>query len=298
VLLRLPPVGLRRGETRFLYGRLRARNFGARPVLQQVGVQCDRGNWFATIENNRGARRRYRAGAGVLTLGVRGIFTAPNDGTYRCRLWARSSGERVHALPGETFLEMGRRDAPGASMAMQAACSRDGTRSLARCVYLVPASAEAGGFPERAAVLDLPLDTSGGTRTITAIADLQLTSCYRGTRSFPLRVGRFGGGEGSVAVVESRIDVVQYDLLGRAGTCTPRFNSDRDRRVRATIPHDTHHHKVHLRASFVPDEGVLCASRLLARVIVRAVAGDPIRVDGMSRRARAPVAQSTLIVLR
>lgn len=289
-LASLRPVHLDAGESRFVYGRLRARNTSARNVEQQVGVSCDGtpGGLIRTSRNNEGRDRRTSGGWGILVIDVRYLFTAPVSGTYVCALWGRSSAESLTALPHGTLIQMSREDDRGSKQWLQQPCDSRGRvaegpadRTGSRCEYLVHSRVKQRGtaYPDRgyALVEDLYV-ADPGARALQVIADLQLTTCYRGTNSCIDAVDRYGAPHGSRGVVDTRLEVYQLDAAGGTTLC----RATKPARLRRTVI-SAHAHHLKIRHQVVrsvrADAG--CTPRFMFRVYVRSVSGDPIKIVGM-----------------
>ncbi|HVL32172.1 MAG TPA: hypothetical protein VM600_01165, partial [Actinomycetota bacterium] len=163
--------------------------------------------------------------------------------------------------------------------------------------YVVP-RARGSAFPWKLTALEMPAFAADPAATsVTANADLQLSTCYRATASCIYAVDRFGGMTGSKAMVDSRLEVIQLDANGFAAGCGARTQwpaagsgSSPDRNyMRSTITRDVHHMKFRyqLRMPISSAEG--CTRTFLIRVVVRSVAGDPVKIAGSRLNSRGGV---------
>lgn len=280
------PLRLAAGEARLVRGRLAARNLAPRPEEQQLQIGCAAIGAPAdpavfTSRNNEG---RFRGRDGMLTVTAMYLFVAPLDGSYRCSLIGRSSGERVTAHPG-TSLSISREAEVSAAQWSYRTCDSKGgrvtpdevpLRASTGCGYLVPRAR--GGFAERAEVLASDrFIASEAARAIDVIADLQVTTCYQGTRSCAPEVSRYGGrSPHSSAKVRTRLDVVQLDLLGRP--CA-RTSYPRGARFGTTvISARAHHQKIGHRVVHPISSADGCTRRFHLGLVAIAAAGDPIKM--------------------
>lgn len=324
MLVGLPAVYLRAGENRLVHGRLRAQNRTRRNIGQLVGISCGAGT-VVTTRNNEGNDRRYREGPGVLAIRVRALLAADRSGWYSCSLWgaALHPGTVVALAPGGgTFVEMTRASLPGAVQRFEDRCAGSG---VSPGCYLVPSTTRQEGtsFPAATAVLEgarpaaEPASTADGAVnghgvqraleaaaagshegvlrelsrrappiSVTYIADLEVTTCYRNTGSCLDVVDRYAQGGGSV--VETQIEVLQGDLTARsageaagipAGSATGCPLRRRGPAVRTVITNDAHHQKIHRAFAVALDPASACGRDVVARLRVRAVSGNPIKIE-------------------
>lgn len=297
-LLDLPRVRLRPGETRLIRGRLRARNLTGHVIGQKVGVGCGgrAGGTVVTTRNNEGRLTRYREGLGVLTIEVRYLLRADRGGWYTCSLWgtALHRGSLVAlARGGRTSIEM--REQPEAWQHFEDKCASSGRERT--CVYLVPRSGGGAEYPAQAVVLDATLSRSIGigsdevvngdepARWLEYIADVEVTTCYRGTRSCVDRADRYG--RSARSVVETRAEIEARNRLDDAGPLGIPAGGPEDPcafRVlgparRTVITNGAHHRKIHhvLRVPLSADRR--CEQRIAVRLSVRVVSGNPIKIE-------------------
>lgn len=303
-LVRLSPVVLASGESRLLTGQLQARSSSSRNVEQQAGISCDgtTGGTVRTSRNNEGRDKRYSTGAGVLSISVRYLFTAPDAGTYTCRLWGLASNDSLTALGGKrTWLEISTTGERRAIQWTQGPCDSRGRVSKtsddlsdSECVYVVPARARQRGtrYPDRAyALVDSNARADLLARAIDVIGDVELTTCYSGTGSCLANVARYGTWR-APTVVETRLEVFQLDPLGHS--CGAVTYSGSRKFMRTNIGPDAHHFKVHHRVSHAVSVIPPCTGRALVRLAVRVISGSPVKIDGSTtvRNGRSALALS------
>lgn len=271
-------------ERRIITGRLTGLNREYVARLQQVMMLCDRVGTPASpsrvlsTKNHPGPAASR--GSGEVSIDVRYLFVAHAPGSFRCELWARGTGDRMVAVPARTYIEM---SAGNQSLAQQWSgppCDSNGAPApvhpvwWSACRYVVPGAQ--GGFRQTEAdiVNDLLL-ASRDAKAVEVFGDVQLTSCYQRTGQCIPQASRYGGrAPYSKAVVATRLEVYQLDHLG--GICSKTFDPPRGK-TKVTIPARTHHLKVHHRLVHRLDPA--CGRRLVARVIVTALDGDPVKID-------------------
>lgn len=286
------------GERRLVHGRLMARSTVAKVQEQQLGLLCkladapDAARMVLTSRNHPGPSSA--GGAGLVALDARYLFVAPATGSYRCSLWARGSGERIVALPRQTFMSISRTDEPLAQQWSGAPCASKGGRSdqpdqplraESACRYLVPGGR--GGFAATGTALTSDRFVADpAARSIEVFGDLQLTTCYRRTKSCAKEASRFGGrSPHSRAVVATRLEAIQLDVAGAAcARSTSPAGSSRKTIITSRAHHQKISHRLVHRVSTAPG----CTRRFLIRVVARAVSGDPVKiteiVDDKQRR--------------
>lgn len=318
-LLELPPIALDAGQSRLIRGRLEAASVTDSNQEQQVGVACDgtEGGVLRTSRNNEGLDHHYSTGDGVLDLDVRYLFTPVTAGSFICSLWGKSSGNALtaRAATGQTYLEV-IDPAPGASQWLAGPCDSRGTVSNtsdnaydSECVYLVPPTASQDGtsYPSQTHTLtQASLTADPAASAISLGLDLQLSTCYGGTGSCIVEVNQYGGDRrGGTSVVDSRADIVQLDATGQATACGARTfspalgegNSPSGAYRRTVIAGDTHHVKLRYVVTVPVSQAAGCTRTFLARLFVRSVSGDPVKLLGsrMSRSGAVTLAFSNAI---
>lgn len=285
-ILETRTVSLRAGERRIVHGRLTARSVSARPREQQIGVGCaqvgaTQKRTVLTSRNHTGPGSA--AGAGILTLDAYYLFVAPADGRYRCGLWARSSGDRMTAIPRDTYLTISRADESGAQQWSMRPCDSEGgevtpdapVRTSTGCIYLVPRGR--GGFPASGSMLTSDrFIADPHARAIEVVTGLQLTTCYRDTKSCAPEAHRYGGrSPHSVSEVHTRLEALQLDVAGRV--CATNASPARGRKT-TIITARAHHQKITHRLVAPVSRAPGCTGRFLIRVVTRAASGDPVKI--------------------
>ena len=295
-LVSTPPFYLDAGESRLVYGRLRARNGSHRSAEQQVGLGCDGtlGGVIRTSRNNEGRDRRYPDGWGTMTIDARYLFTAVTPGTYICSLWGKSSTDALTALARRTYINVAATGDRSDRQWLERPCDSKGRvrdRTLdpyaSHCEYLVHRRVKQRGTAYANSTYALVEDSfvvPPGTRHVQVLADLQLTTCYQNTASCIDSVDQYGGRYGGVSVVDSRLEAWQLDASGGTSLCgkatfdpapTPGSKFTRTR-----IASQAHHWKLRHRLTHNVSSAPGCTGRFLFRLSVRAVAGDPVKLVG------------------
>ncbi|HLL64860.1 MAG TPA: hypothetical protein VK453_03820 [Micromonosporaceae bacterium] len=280
-------LDLAAGESRHLQGRLEATSSTTVIVAMNATVKCLSGTTQVGISstssrNHEGRDTTSYAVDGHLPLVVDLLFTAPAAGSYRCGLYGRTatnqSGLTYHlsaVAGGKTWLAASQTNQVGAHWWQNPPCDSRGTSST--CTYVGP------GQPDSAFVFyepGLPHDkwtVGGDARFVQALANVTVTTCYRGTASCDRvpEANRLARTVGSHSLVAVRLEVLQMDGDG-SHTC----NTTRTARSVKTMLDDAHHYTAYLSLPSVP---VLtsCGRQFMMRVYVEHVSGSPVKIDGV-----------------
>ncbi|MFF8963903.1 hypothetical protein ACF1BK_14295 [Streptomyces globisporus] len=270
------------GEKRHLRGRLEATSTttGIVGLTQRVRCLDASGSTVpvvaASARNHEGSDTTSYAKPGHLPLYADLLFTAPAAGVYTCVLQGTAYSTlpgtyHLTAVAGSTWLETDDADQRGAHWWQNGACESADTAG--GCTYVGDGSAgpDAWIFYNDGTPVH-KWQAHPDAVTVSAQANVELTTCYQGTASCASAMHAYPRGRN--AVVHTRFELVQLDAADR--TCrTHRFAADR------TITDDAHHAVGYSKLSGIPiDEA--CGSRsFLLRVYVKHVSGQTVKVDGV-----------------
>jgi hypothetical protein len=272
------------GEHRYLYGRILAYNAFTPNVLQDVGVDCDpnasrtapSSGIMYTGRNNEGSDFAYPTGNGLLILYVRSLFTAPSTGTYDCALWGVAASSAWNgstpyltvkpkdaAGVQQSYLQVGAATEIGALKWGPAACGSKGTD--ATCIYL------SAGQSRNDILYQASWNAATTATKATFYLDLEVTTCYTNTSSCTITGGN------DYTDVDTRLEVYQLDATGHAAGCSPGQTYDP---ANPRVSRDAHHFKIYHQLTYTISTSSSCTRRFLARLYVKNLGGDPIKIDG------------------
>ncbi|MYT57966.1 hypothetical protein GTW29_14795 [Streptomyces sp. SID7834] len=274
------------GEKRHLRGRLEATSTTTGIVGLTQRIRCLNASGAtvpvvaASARNHEGSDTTTYATPGHLPLYADLLFTAPAAGTYTCVL----QGTAYSSLPGSyhltavasnTWLESDDTDRTGARWWQNPACESDD--SAGACTYLGGGAAR----PDARVFYDdgTPVykwQAHPDAVSVSAQANLELTTCYQGTASCAASMEVYPRGKN--AVVDARFELVQLDATGHA--C--RTNSVTARR---TITDDAHHAVGYSFLTDVPIDPACGTRTFLLRIYVKHVSGQTVKIDGIQSGA-------------
>ncbi|RAS22152.1 hypothetical protein BCL80_1242 [Streptomyces avidinii] len=274
------------GEKRHLRGRLEATSTTTGIVGLTQRIRCLNASGAtvpvvaASARNHEGSDTTTYATPGHLPLYADLLFTAPAAGTYTCVL----QGTAYSSLPGSyhltavasnTWLESDDTDRTGARWWQNPACESDD--SAGACTYLGGGAAR----PDAWVFYDdgTPVykwQAHPDAVSVSAQANLELTTCYQGTASCAASMEVYPRGKN--AVVDARFELVQLDSTGHA--C--RTNSVTARR---TITDDAHHAVGYSFLTDVPIDPACGTRTFLLRIYVKHVSGQTVKIDGIQSGA-------------
>ncbi|MEV8455544.1 hypothetical protein AB0467_28370 [Streptomyces sp. NPDC052095] len=275
-------MALGAGEKRHLRARLEATSTTTGIVGLTQRIRCLNASGAtvsvvaASARNHEGSDTTTYATPGHLPLYADLLFTAPSTGTYTCVL----QGTAYSSLPGSyhltavannTWLETDDTDQTGARWWQNPACESDD--SAGACTYV------GGGAARR----DAWVFYDDGTPvykwqahpdaiSVSAQANLELTTCYQATASCAKAMQVYPRGEN--AVVDARFEFIQLDATGH--TC--RTHSATARR---TITDDAHHAVGYSSLIGIPIDSSCGTRTFLLRIYVKHVSGQTVKIDGL-----------------
>ncbi|MFJ9622038.1 hypothetical protein [Streptomyces sp. NPDC101181] len=270
------------GEKRHLRGRLEATSSTTGIVGMTQRIRCLNASGStvpvvaASARNHEGNDTTTYAKPGHLPLYADLLFTAPAAGDYTCVL----QGTAYSTLPGtyhltavadNTWLETDDADQLGAHWWQNGAC--ESADAAGGCTYVGDGAAarEAWVFHDDGT----PVHTwqaHPDAVTVSAQANVELTTCYRGTASCASTMHVYPRGRN--AVVHTRFELVQLDSAARACR-THTFAADR------TITDDAHHAVTYSSLSDIPIDPACGTRTFLLRVYLKHVSGQTVKIDGV-----------------
>lgn len=275
-------VTLAAGESRHVRGRLEATSSTTVNALMDDIVKCVDatgtavGVASASARNHEGSDTTYYAVPGHLPLYADLLFTAPAAGSYTCGLYGytssgNSSSYHLTAVAADTWLEVSDADQPGAHWWQNPTCNSTGTSGT--CTYVGTSNSDAWVFYDDGTPVYKWTAASGAT-AVTALANLELTTCYTGTGSCDSRAVPYEKPLGTNSTVDLRFEFVQLDTT--AHTC--RINASTT--SRRTIQDNAHHYAAYFSLSNIPIDASCGTRTFIMRVYVGYVSGNPVKIDG------------------
>ncbi|OKJ18136.1 hypothetical protein AMK23_35620 [Streptomyces sp. CB02130] len=275
-------MALQAGEKRYLRARLEATSSTTGIVGLTQRIRCLNASGAtvsvvaASARNHEGSDTSTYATPGHLPLYADLLFTAPSAGTYTCVLQGSAYSSlpgsyHLTAIAGSTWLEADETDRTGAHWWQNPACESDD--SAGECTYVGGGAAR----PHAWVFYDdgTPVykwQAHPDAVSVSAQANLELTTCYTGTASCAASMEVYPRGKN--AVVDTRFEFVQLDTTGH--TC--RTSSVTARR---TITDDAHHAVGYSSLTDVPID-LACGTRtFLLRIYVKHVSGQTVKIDGI-----------------
>ncbi len=278
-------LDLAAGEARHLRGRLEAVSSTTGTVAMNATLICKDqagvkvGSSATSSRNHEGSDAPYKD-VGHLPLYVDMLFVAPAAGTYKCGLYGLtdvSNATEYHlavVTGGKTWLQVSNENQPGANWWRGPACSSTG--DSATCTYLgTSAKADTFVFYNDGST-PVKWRHAPGTTSVQALADVTVTTCYKGTASCDgvPDSERLPRTSSSYSSVSFRMDVIQLDA---AGSHTCRLTQTEP--VTNKVSDEAHHYTAYLSLPSVPVDSS-CGDQFLLRVYVKHLSGSPIKIDG------------------
>ncbi|MET9771399.1 hypothetical protein [Streptomyces sp. NPDC006415] len=270
------------GEKRHLRGRLEATSTTTGIVGLTERIRCLSGSGAtvsvvaASARNHEGSDTSTYATPGHLPLYADLLFTAPSAGTYTCVLQGTAYSSlpgsyHLTAIAGSTWLEADETDRTGARWWQNPACESDD--SAGECTYVGGGAAR----PHAWVFYDdgTPVykwQAHPDAVSVSAQANLELTTCYTGTASCAASMEVYPRGKN--AVVDTRFEFIQLNTTGH--TC--RTNSVTARR---TITDDAHHAVGYSSLTDVPIDPACGTRTFLLRIYIKHVSGQTVKIDGI-----------------
>jgi hypothetical protein len=270
------------GEKRHLRGRLEATSTTTGIVGLTQRIRCLNASGAtvsvvaASARNHEGSDTTTYATPGRLPLYADLLFTAPSAGAYTCVLQGTAYSSlpgsyHLTAVAGNTWFETDDTDRTGAHWWQNPACESDD--SAGACTYVGSGAAR----PDAWVFYDdgTPVhkwQAHPDAVSVSAQANLELTTCYQGTASCAAAMEVYPRGKN--AVVDVRFEFIQLDPTGH--TC--RNHSVAARR---TITDDAHHAVGYSSLADVPIDPACGTRTFLLRVYVKHVSGQTVKIDGL-----------------
>lgn len=272
------------GEKRHLRGRLETTSSTTGIVGITSRIKCvgpagaPVGVIAASARNHEGYDASTYATPGHLPIYADLLLTAPVAGVYTCYLYGSAystlTGEyHLTAVAGNTWLEVSDADEVGASWWQNPPC--ESADPNGQCTYVGDgAAAQDAWVFYRDGTPVQKWQAHAAATTVSAQANVELTTCYKGTASCADTMEEYARGRN--AVVDLRFEFIQLDGTGHA--CRTHSTS-----TRRTVTDDAHHYAAYLRLSDLPVDSKCGTRTFLMRVYVKHVSGQTIKVDGVQK---------------
>ncbi|WP_339152213.1 hypothetical protein [Streptomyces sp. F41] len=270
------------GEKRHLRGRLEATSTTTGIVGLTERVRCLDASGrtvpvvAASARNHEGSDTVTYATPGHLPLFADLLFTAPADGTYTCVLqgtaYSSLTGSyHLTAVAGKTWLEADDGDRVGAGWWQNPACESADSGGACTYVGTGPARRDAwvfydDGTPSRR------WQAHPDAVSVSAQANLELTTCYHGTASCATAMQAHPRGKN--AVVDARFEFIQLGTTGHA--CRTHSTT-----ARRTVTDDAHHAVGYSFLTGLPVDPACGTRDFLMRIYVKHVSGQTVKIDGV-----------------
>ncbi|MEU5410818.1 hypothetical protein [Streptomyces clavifer] len=228
----------------------------------------------AAARNHEGYDTETYAKPGHLPVIADLLLTAPATGTYSCVLYGSaystlSGSYHLTAVAGTTWLDISDSDQTGAQWWQNPACESADTAGL--CTYVGDGAADAWIFYDDGTP-PIKWKADPSAVTVTAQANLELTTCYKGTASCADTREEYARGKNAVADI--RFEFIQLDSTGHA--CRTHSTASRK-----TITDEGHHFITRHRLPNIPVEAACGTRTFLMRIYVKHVSGQTLKVDGL-----------------
>ncbi|WP_326785238.1 hypothetical protein [Streptomyces sp. NBC_00151] len=270
------------GENRHLHARLEATSSTTGIVGLTERIRCLNASGAtasvvaASARNHEGSDTTTYATPGHLPLYADLLFTAPTAGTYTCILqgtaYSSLTGSyHLTAVADNTWLETDDADQTGARWWQNPAC--ESNDSTGACTYVGDGAARRNAwvfYDDGTPVYKWQAHPDAVS--VSAQANLELTTCYQGTASCAAGMQAYPRGEN--AVVDTRLDFIQLDATGH--TCRTHSTT-----ARRTITDDAHHAVGYFSLSAVPIDSACGTRTFILRVYVAYVSGQTVKIDGI-----------------
>nr|WP_240925233.1 hypothetical protein [Streptomyces sp. 196(2019)] len=270
------------GEKRHLRGRLEATSTTTGIVGLTERVRCLDASGrtvpvvAASARNHEGSDTVTYATPGHLPLFADLLFTAPADGTYTCVLqgtaYSSLTGSyHLTAVAGKTWLEADDGDRVGAGWWQNPGCESADSGGACTYVGTGPARRDAwvfydDGTPSRR------WQAHPDAVSVSAQANLELTTCYHGTASCASAMQAHP--RGTNAVVDARFEFIQLGTTGHA--CRTHSTT-----ARRTVTDDAHHAVGYSFLTGLPVDPACGTRDFLMRIYVKHISGQTVKVDGV-----------------
>ncbi|WP_405390866.1 hypothetical protein OG596_25200 [Streptomyces sp. NBC_01102] len=284
-LLRLT-LALAAGEKRHLKTRLETTSSTTGIVGLTNRIKCTDSTGApasvvsASARNHEGYDTSTYAIPGHLPIYADLLFTAPTAGAYTCVLY----GSAYSTLPGSyyltavtdsTWLEVSDSDQKGAQWWQNPACESADTAGS--CTYVGDGATDPDAwvfYDDGTPVHQWKADTSA--TAVTAQANVELTTCYKGTASCADGMDKYE--RGTNAVVDTRFEFVQLDTAGH--TCRTHSSASRK-----TIGDDGHHYVAYFSLPSMSIDTTCGTRTFIMRVYIKHVSGQTVKIDGVQNGA-------------
>jgi hypothetical protein len=270
------------GESRHIRARLEATSSTTAIVGMTNSIRCVNasgalvGVKSASGRNHEGSDTTTYATPGHLPIYADLLFTAPSAGTYKCSLYgstytSATTTYSLTAVAGNTWIETSDTDQTGAHWWQNPACESADTDG--RCTYVGDGAADPDAwvfYSDGTPLYKWQADPAA--TSVDALANIELTTCYRGTGSCADTMEEYD--RGTNAVVDLRLDFIQLDSTGHA--CRTHQQS-----ARRTITDDAHHYVGNFALSDIPIDATCGTRTFLLRIYVKHVEGQTVKIDGV-----------------
>lgn len=271
------------GDRRHLHARLEAVSSTKQIVAMNAVIKCFGTGLIGqstTSRNHEGSDGPY-AEPGHLPLYVDLLVSVETAGTYRCGLYAKTSGNvsggynLAVVTGGQSWLEISDSPQYGADRWENPVCGSTGSEPS--CTFVGPSNKDSfvfydDGTPKK------KWTRAAGTSAVEALANVTVTTCYQGTSScdgIPAgdQLPRPTGGS-SKSVISFRLDVLQLDVAGSHTCKTTQSPVETN-----NITDNAHHYTAYLS---IPNVAVdkTCGDTFMMRVYVKHISGSGIKIDG------------------
>ncbi|WPW28149.1 hypothetical protein P6B95_12725 [Streptomyces atratus] len=270
------------GEKRHLRGRLEATSTTTGIVGLTLRVRCINAAGAtvpvvaASARNHEGSDTTTYAIPGHLPLYADLLLSAPTAGAYTCVLQGTAYSSlpgtyHLTAVAGSTWLEADDTDQTGARWWQNPAC--ESADPSGACTYVGggPARRDAWVFYDDGTPVQ-QWQAHPSAVTVSARANVELTTCYQGTASCSEAMQAYPRGQN--AVVDTRFEFIQLDTTGHA--CRTHSTS-----ARRTVTDDAHHSVGYSALSGIPIDSACGTRTFLMRVYVKHVSGQTVKIDGV-----------------
>ncbi|AZK95649.1 MULTISPECIES: hypothetical protein [Streptomyces] len=278
------------GEKRHLRARAESTNSITGNVGKTVRIFCnDASGNLASVEaasarNHEGYDTTSYAVPGRLPLYTDLLFTAPAAGTYTCILKVNAytsllGNPHLTVKAGSTWLESDDSDRAGAHWWQNPDCASNATTGTCTYVGAAPAQPDAWVFYNDGTVRH-KWEAHPDAVTVSAQANLGLTTCYDETGSCPQNM--WGPPKGPGAVVDTRFELVQLDTTGHA--CRTHQHQ-----ISRTVGDNAHHTTGYYALNNITIEPSCGTRTFLMRIYVKHVSGQRVKIDGAQRNGLTPL---------
>ncbi|MER5771905.1 hypothetical protein [Streptomyces sp. NPDC001985] len=271
------------GEKRHLRSRLEATSSTTKIVGMTSRIKCVNstgqtvGRIAASARNHEGYDTTSYAVDGHLPILTDQLLTAPAAGTYTCYLYGSAYSSipdpyHLTAVASGTWLETTTTDQAGARWWENPNCESDGSGS---CTYVGAGAADDAWVFYNDGTPVHKWQPHPAATSVSAQANVELTTCPTGSRSCSAGMGKFP--RGTNAVVDMRLDFIQLTSTGH--TCVTNSTT----LSRKTISDDAHHYVTYFSLPDVPVSAGCDSRDFIMRVYVKHVSGQTVKIDGVQQ---------------